>query len=467
MSPWQFKRNATRHPGDLRGGMKFLLVHPPMDGAEPPARRTENLGLAYIAAVLRRDGHDVEMLDGFLRRMKPRQLIEEILRREFDCLGITAYDVHKKILIQIARDVRKHRKDAIICAGGYFPTFWAEKLLPACPELDFVVRGEGEWVVSEVFGRMSRGEEWRDVPGIAYLKDGSPVLNPMPPLIADLDSIPFAARDEFGRLPHGDPALVLSSRGCYHRCSFCSISSFYGLSGTHAPRSRDPKLVVDELEHLVETIGIREFVFADDNFIGPGAKNRERVMRFVEELKARKLDIRFTIECRVDEVDESLLRALMEVGLFRVFMGLESGVQTQLDRYSKRITIDQSREAVKLIRSLGLETHFGFITLDPYVTLDEMLTNLEFVRELKLSEAKSAITWDFMRKLGIYGGMPLAEKLRADGLLRERGFDLTFRFKNPGFRLVYGAIWALAAPARWLGFLRIHIGNAFTSSRLR
>lgn len=446
--------------------MKFLLVHPPMDGAEPPTRRTENLGLAYIAAVLRRDGHEVEMLDGFLRRLKRKQFVQEILKRDFDCLGITAYDVHKKITIRIAREVRRRRPNAIICAGGYFPTFWAEQLLTACPELDFVVRGEGEWVVSEVFGRMSRGEEWRDVPGVAYLKDGLPVLNPLPPPITDLDSLPLAARDEFARMPPGDPALMLSSRGCCHRCSFCSISNFYALSGAHVPRSRDPKKVVDELEYMVQTIGVREFVFADDNFIGPGAKNMDRAMRFVEEMKARKLEITFTIECRVDEADENVLRALMEVGLVRVFMGLESGVQTQLDRYNKRISVEQSKQVITMMRELGLVLHFGFIMIDPYVTMDELLANLDFVREMKLSES-STIPLDFMRKLGIYGGMPLTEKLRADGLLRERGFDRTYVFKDPTFRFAYGALWALSAPFRWLSLARIHVSNALSSNKVR
>lgn len=233
-----------------------------------------------------------------------------------------------------------------------FANLHSRKILLACPEFDFLVRGEGEITASEVFGRISRGEDWHDVPGIAYLNDGKPVLNPMPPLVEDLDSLPFPARDELAQMTPKMPALISGSRGCYHRCAFCSIHSFYGLHGGRAPRYRSPANILDEIEKVISQTGVREFVFSDDNFIGPGVKNRERVLRIIDEMKARKLDFTFTIECRVDEADEEILRMLKEVGLTRVFLGVESGVQRQLDTYNKKITVEQSRRAIELIRNL-------------------------------------------------------------------------------------------------------------------
>ncbi|HUV03543.1 MAG TPA: radical SAM protein [Armatimonadota bacterium] len=431
--------------------MKFLLVHPPMDGSEPPVRRTEGLGLAYVAAVLRRDGHEVEMLDGYLRRLRPRALIREILRRDFDCLGITASDVHKWTTISIARAVRKRRKDALIVAGGYFPTFHAQRLLTVCPEFDFLVRGEGETVVSEGFGRIARGEDWRETPGLAFRQDGTEVLNPLPPLVHDLDSLPFPARDELKLVGQGMPALIVGSRGCNHRCSFCSIPSFYALSGRKAPRSRSPRNVLDEIEEVTAATGIKEFVFADDNFIGPGTKNRERVFQFAEEIRSRKLDFAFTIQCRVDEIDEEILKLLKDVGLFRVYLGVESSVERQLHTYNKRTTAEQNRRAIELIRRVGLDLQIGFIMLDPYTTLKEMLENMQFLDDMDLKEfRRNMLRLQYTPKLGLYGGVPLIEQVRADGLLRKKGFDCEFVFKDPQFRLIYGAAQALGAP---LGFL--------------
>lgn len=429
------------------GAMRVLLVHPPMDGVEPPTRRTEGLGLGYIASVLRRDGHDVEMLDAFMRGLRPRELVREIVARDFDCLGLTSSDVHKRTLMHIVREVRRQKPGALLIAGGYFPTFYAERLLVACPQLDFVVRGEGESVISDAFGRIARGEDWRDAPGVAYLRDGQPVLNPLPPLVHDLDSLPFPARDELARMKEKLPALILSSRGCYHRCAFCSIPSFYELSGGRAPRYRSAANVLDEMEHVIRTTGIDEFVFADDNFIGPGAKNRERVVRFAEELKARNLDLTFTIECRVDEIDEDLLNLLKDVGLSRVFMGIESGVQRQLDLFNKRVTVEQNMQAIELVRQAGLELRTGFIMIDPYVTMSEVLQNMQFISDVKLTDYQAKRSGlQCTTRLGLYGGTPLTEKLRADGLLREKGFDLRYTFKNPQFRLIQTATVVMAVP---------------------
>lgn len=417
--------------------MRILLVSPPMDGKEPPIRHTESLGMGYIAAVLRKDGHEVEILDAYLRRMNLKAAISDILSREFDCIGITASDVHKQNLMTIAREVRKHRSDALICAGGYLPTFTAEKLLRNCPEIDFLVRGEGELTASEVFRRISQGSDFRDVPGVAYLHEGSPVLNPLPPLIKDLDELPFPARDELAAISPEVPAMISGSRGCYHRCAFCSIHGFYSLHGGRAPRYRSPQNILDEIESVIEKTGIREFVFADDNFIGPGERNRQRVFRLVDEIRARKLSFTFTIECRVDEADEELLRALKEVGLIRVFLGVESGVQRQLDTYNKRITVEQIRSAVDLVRRLGIDMHAGLILLDPYVTFDELVKNVQFVREMGLQDGTTKLPVVYTSKLQLYGGVPLIEKLRNEGLLREKGMDLDYVFRDPTFRLVY------------------------------
>ena len=418
--------------------MKILLVHPRMDGDEPPIRRTESLGLGYIAAVLKRDGHQVEMLDAYLRAMGHEEMMREILARDFDCIGITSYDVHKQTLMAIARTVRKKKKDVIIGAGGYFPTFTGEKLLAACPELNFIVRGEGETSASGVFGRIAQDKEWHDVSGIAYIKDGVPVMNPLPPLIQDLDTLPFPVRDEINQVERGLPALILSSRGCYHRCSFCSIPSFYGLHGGRAPRYRSPQNLLDEIEFVMKTTGINEFVFADNNFIGPGERNRERVTQIADEMKACKLDFTFTIECRADEIDEDILKLLKDVGLTRVFMGIESGVQQQLDRYNKRTTVEQNKRAIEMVKGLGLGLYAGFIAIDPYTTISELADNVQFVREMNLPQIQGKLPLECMSRLGLYGGVPIIDKLREDGLLREKGMNRTYVFKHWSFRIAAG-----------------------------
>ncbi|MEN6356448.1 MAG: radical SAM protein [Armatimonadota bacterium] len=430
--------------------MRILLLHPPAL-SEIAGYTSESLGIGYMAAVLRREGHEVEVLDAQLQRLSVKSIIREVLARDFDCLGITAMHKHRVSLTAVARAVRAHKKNATVVAGGYLPTLAAEQLLQICPEISVLARGEGENVAPELFGRIARGQDWRDVPGIAYLQDGIPVLNPMPPLIKDLDSIPFPARDALSQSPEFDMAAISSSRGCYHRCSFCSVNSFFALSGGHAARFRSAENVVDELESVVASTGLRKFVFVDDDFIGPGEKSRERAIKIVEGIRDRKLDITFTIDCRADEIDEDVLKLLKEAGLTCVFVGIESGVQRSLDTFNKQITVVQNRRALDVLKKLDLQVELGFILFDPYTTIEELQENMKFMRELGQVAP--------VHRIELFQGVPLVEQLRADGLLIEKGIKLDYKFKDPRTRLAWQIANTFKHGASFLHRLQKMIGN--------
>jgi radical SAM superfamily enzyme YgiQ (UPF0313 family) len=122
----------------------------------------------------------------------------------------------------------------------------------------------------------------------------------------------------------------------------------------------------------------------------------------------------------------------MEAGLDAVFIGLESGCQSQLDRFTKGTTVEQNRKAIEIVRELGLKMDVGFIMFDPYVTVEELEQNMRFIRELELSVP--------MIKLQLYPGIPIIDKIRQDGLLTESGLDLHYRFQNPGVAQAYKAM---------------------------
>jgi len=412
--------------------VRVLLLHPPIGRDLPPNQRTDNLSICYIAAVLKRDGHEVEVLDSAVMGLGPRETINAVLARNFDCLGITSTHEQKDFFVKLVRSVRARRKDALLIAGGYLATLSAYKLLTICPEVDLLIRGEGEAVTSEVFSKLAHGEDCRSTPGIAYIKDGKPVINPMPPLIADLDTIPFPDRTSLVAGPKEMQVSIAASRGCYHRCSFCCINSFYELSGGHAPRFRSPASFVDEIESIVETTGRKDFMIIDDDFIGPGPKMRARAAQIGDEIRSRKLGITFSIECRADEIDEDLLKLLKEAGLTGVFLGIESGVQRQLDIFNKQLTVEQNVRALEMARSTGINVKAGLILLDPYTTITEVEEAQRFIRENQLSSLS------LESRVKLYPGVPLAEKVRADGLLIERdGIDLDYRFKDPTVGLMH------------------------------
>lgn len=413
--------------------MKILLLGLPVSYHMPSFFMSENLGLGYLASSLRQDGHEVEIFDAQLRYLDARQAIEQILSKDFDCLGITANHAHRDVLISTARQVKKHKKDVILVAGGYLPTLSTQPLLSACPEIDFVVRGEGESAAREVFRRVHQGEKWQDSPGVAYLHGSECVTNPLHPLVEDLDSLPFPARDAILQAPQGGQVKivrVIGSRGCYHRCSFCCIHCFYSLSGGLAPRIRRPEKFVDELESVIALTGIKSFRFSDDDFIGP-KKHQTRSHEIADEIISRKLGITFGIECRADEVEEEPLKHLKAAGLTSVFLGIESGVQRQLDTYNKRVTVEQNRRAIDLIRGCGIKLRSGFIMFDPYLTVPELMQNIEFINQTGIARETINLTpVAFITKVNLYHGVPLLKKLKEDGLLREKGTEVDYVWKS-------------------------------------
>lgn len=426
--------------------MKILLVHL-NGGFDMRNYRTEHLGLGYITSMLRNDGHEVEILDASMRWLSPKETVSEIVAREFDCLGVTAVQSNRELMMSVVRAVRKVKKNEIIIAGGYLPTLMTGRLLSACPELDFVVTGEGEQVIVDVLGRIQRGEDWRSTPGIAYLDGNKPVINAHPPLVGDLDALPFPARDALNQA-HPDAiveGVISGSRGCYHRCAFCSVNSFYSLAGGHAPRFRSAKSIVDELESVVESHGMRRWQFVDDDFVGPGEKGQQRAISIGDEIASRGLKIEFTMECRADETNVDTLKRLKEVGLTGVFLGIESGVQRQLDTFNKRTTVEQNRRAIEAVREVDLTLQPGFILFDPYTTPEELQENMQFIREMGL---ESSIPPAERLNIRLFPGAPITDMVRKDGLLREKGMEMGYVFKDPRTRMMWSTMQFTAGCTR-------------------
>ena len=423
--------------------MKVLLVNPPVDYPVPAQWRTESLGLGYITSVLRADGIEVEILDAHLQCLSPKETASAILDVAFDCLGLTASQAHKSVVKQLVPAVRRKRKDAVIAMGGYLPTLTAGYLLAELPELDFIARGEGEVVAADVFGKIARGEDWHDCPGIGYLDDGKSIMNPLPPPVSDLDSLAFPARDAFAQAKVPVTAGIATSRGCYHSCSFCCVNSFYALAGMRGQRVRSPENVLEEMERVIADHGVKNFRFVDDDFLGPGEKTQARVRRIAEEIIKRNLGVNFTIECRADEVSEDIIKLLKEAGLTVVFLGIESGVQRQLDTFNKHMTVEQNKQAIEMIRRCDVKLRCGYIMFDPYLTISELMESVQFCNETGLIEESKQFGVPFIGKLALHRGVPLVEKLKEDGLLIEKGAEVDYRFKHRSTALVWSSLRAM------------------------
>ncbi|HYZ62647.1 MAG TPA: radical SAM protein, partial [Acetobacteraceae bacterium] len=321
-----------------------------------------NLGMGYLAAVLQRHGCQVEMIDV---RDEPARIADRLLRAPPLVVGFSLiFQFFLPQFRRLARDLREAGVASHFSIGGHYPSLCHEELLANFPEIDSVVRYEGEETLIELVDRLASGSEWRDIAGIAYAQDGAVVATPTRPLVQDLDSLPLPLRPYEPERIAGFPTLpVLASRGCIRRCSFCSIHTFYRTAPGKVVRVRKPEKVIEEMLHLYREHGVRVFLFQDDDFPLWGQKGR----RWGQELIGRLHDSGLSrntvwkISCRAEYVEPELFRTMREAGLFLVYMGIESGVEAGLDILFKQMTVEQNADAVETLKRLDIAFSYGFM----------------------------------------------------------------------------------------------------------
>ena len=235
----------------------------------------DNLGLRYLASSLRAAGHEIR-IESFGAGAGP--LLEVTQRWEPDVVGFSMiFQFMAPDYAKVIDELRTAGVAAHFTMGGHYASFAPETLLELMPELDSVVRFEGESAIVELTDAVVAGGPWREIRGLAW-RDGDGTSTPTPPREdkVDLDAIPWPERGDIAYDEQLLPtASVLASRGCPYKCSFCSIITFYAGNGTKGRRRRDPVAVVDEIEYLVRERGVRLILFQDDDFLAGGLDARD------------------------------------------------------------------------------------------------------------------------------------------------------------------------------------------------
>jgi anaerobic magnesium-protoporphyrin IX monomethyl ester cyclase len=388
----------------------------------------DNLGLRYLSSRLREAGHLAQIVTVSQGIGPILATIEELNPHVVGFSLIFQYLAPQ--FAGILRDLRSRGVPGHFTMGGHYASFRPSPLFEAMPELDSVVRFEGEDTLVELAAHIANGRSWHNTLGIAYRGELGVVLNAQRAGRKDLDELPWPDRDDvpyhLQRLP---TASVLGGRGCPWKCSFCSIITFYEANGTKGRRRRDPVKIVDELEHLHKERGVQVILWQDDDFLAGGRLAVSWAHAIAAESVRRSLHhgLRWKISCRSDEVSEQALIPLKEAGLTHVYMGIESADKDNLIHLNKRLQPEVHVRAGELLRKLELSFDFGFMLLEPWSTPDTVLNNLRFLREFTGDGASSA---GFCRTLP-YAGTPIEELLIAEGRLTEHDFNADYRFLDP------------------------------------
>ena len=407
-----------------------------------------NLGLGYLAATLRRTGYSVTVFDFEQEReriLAAAQSLNPVL------IGFSL--IFQFYVDRFGSLIRYLRDNGVQChftMGGHFPSLSYSHTIELLPELDSVVRFEGEETLLEMADRLSTGGDWHDISGLAYRKDGEVIVTAPRPLVHDLDSLPYPERDAGrGTTILGRRAIpLLASRGCIRTCSFCSIHVFYRQATGKVVRTRKPAKVVEEIRLLHERDGITIFLFQDDDFPVFGVVWQRWAREFVAELHRNGLPGRviWKINCRADAVDPVLFAEMRDAGLFMVYMGLESGSEEGLHTLHKQITVEQNLRAVATLKELGIMFEFGFMLFDPSTTFESVERNLEFLRTIVGDGAAPAT---FCRMIP-YDGTPIKDQLAQNGRLKGDICHPDYDFLDPRVDAFFHALNQMVHVSGWI-----------------
>jgi anaerobic magnesium-protoporphyrin IX monomethyl ester cyclase len=372
---------------------RILLIQPPLSSAELFARGSKTsasvlppLGLAYIAATLRKHGHECRIIDGIAESFSLDALIE--MASQYDLVGITVVSTYAMRAIELIQKFKESPSCPPIVVGGHHVTAEPESLLRF--GADYAVVGEGEITMSELVECLSSktdGSSVRQVQGIGFIENGEYIFSGNRQKIDPLDQLPLPARDLLpmhlyrSSVARGNlqPShSMLTSRGCPGVCSFCSKKTF----GTKV-RYFSVGRIVEEFFLLRDQYGARGVSIFDDNFLS----NHQVVHEVCEELCNKNFGITWSVEARIDCVNREILQCLRKAGCAYIAYGIESGSQRILDYINKRISKDQVREIVRITKEVGIPIRGYFMMGFPSETKEDIEATIRFAIELDLDVA--------------------------------------------------------------------------------
>ena len=406
-----------------------------------------NLGLGYLASVLREQGYRVEIVDF---ESDAERILEAA--RALDPVLIGFSLIFQFYIERFHSLIKLLRKGGVSChftMGGHFPSLSYQHTLELLPEIDSVVRFEGELTLLELADLIGTGRDWRSVMGIAFRKDGGIVANSPRRLIEDLDTLPYPDRSAQPSITLGHTVMpILASRGCARTCSFCSIHMFYRSAPGKVVRTRKPAEVVREMRYLHDESGVTIFLFQDDDFPLFGPVWQRWTRELVRELHRSGLVGRvvWKINCRADAVDPELFAEMRDAGLYFVYMGLESGTEEGLKTLHKQITVEQNLKAVEILKSLDLAFQFGFMLFEPSSTFQSIRENIAFLHAI-VDDGSVAVT--FCRMIP-YDGTPIKDELLRTGRLKGDICHPGYDFLDPRLDRFYNSLTQVVDLTGWV-----------------
>jgi radical SAM superfamily enzyme YgiQ (UPF0313 family) len=362
--------------------MKVLLIEPAKGTTSLGGEEYfvyEPLALEYLAAGIASD-HDVRILDMRL----DNDLSSTLEAFEPDVVGITAYTVHVNSVRRLLQDIKAWNPDVLTVVGGHHATIRPVDF--SSSHTDLIVVGEGVDVFREIVIHFGKGKDFGGIPGVVNGRNGT-FIGEKPLPSPDLDSLPFPLRSSTSKYRGTyysewmkPLASIRTSKGCPFRCSFCALWKI--ADGKYL--RREPECIVEELGGIDEPY----VFFADDESM----LEAERMSRLARLIKSSGINKQYFLYARSDTIvrNPSLLEEWRDVGLARVFVGLESFKKEDLSYIRKKSTIEDNDRAVRILHDLEIDIYASFI-VRPSFSQSDFNDLLRYCHQLQVDFASFSV----------------------------------------------------------------------------
>lgn len=367
----------------------------------------ENLGICYIAAVLRQYGCEVLVKNYRINQTN----YTEIMEFQPDIIGFSTYFNNINDVNKMANLIKKDNDQIVTFVGGPHVTLYAYEIMKKNQNIDFGIKGEGEYSTLEFIKHLYGDKKYHEVKGLLYRENDRIIENENAELIENIDELPFPARDllEVG----SQMALISTSRGCTANCAFCTHKKFWP-----SWRGRTASKVVDEIEAVKKMKDPFLYMIVDCSYEDPDI-NLERMKSLCREIIDRKVDILYSTSVRGNFFKKSTPEAevlLKDSGLISVLIGIESGNQNDMKLYNKATVLEDNDKVLEYFEKLDILVIPSFINFNPYTTIEGLTENAAFL--LKHNQCIRFFTF-----LDVFAYTPIYERLKEDHLIIEKMQD--------------------------------------------
>lgn len=349
-----------------------------------------SLGLCYLAAVARKAGYSVEIIDSIPLGIDNKKLAETILKKKPKYVGLSSVTLSIHKTAELAGLIKKANSKIVTIIGGVHVTAMPLETMRDFKDFDIAVLGEGEDTIIELLAILDKKADPGNIDGLA-LRHGDDIKLTRPrAFIRDLDRLPMPAWDllpslsEHYKAPawtlNFEPSgLLILSRGCSAKCTYCDRGTF-----GNTVRAHSAEYAMGLIKDLYDNHGIRIFRILDDNFM----MNRARLVKLCGYIIESKLDIKWTCFARADHVNSETLDLMYRSGCRQISFGVETGSQDLHNLEKKNISLVSIERGIRLTKRAGMRT-IGFTMIGhPGETKKTIRETIDFCKKLKLDDFK-------------------------------------------------------------------------------